>query len=105
MLKKGDYIIFLSIAFLGVALLLFNFFGKQTKKTVIITEKGETVYEGSLSDNKTVTLSGNTVVIENGHACVKSADCKNQICVNTGEISEKGETIVCTPNRVVVEVE
>ncbi|MBQ8648821.1 MAG: NusG domain II-containing protein [Clostridia bacterium] len=105
MLKKGDYIIFLSIAFLGVALLFFNFFGKQTGKTVIITEKGETVYEGSLSDDKTVTLSGNTVVIENGCAYIESANCKNQVCVNTGEISEKGETIVCTPNRVVVEVE
>ena len=32
------------------------------------------------------------------------SNCKNQICVNTGEISDKGETIVCLPNYVIVEI-
>jgi hypothetical protein len=32
------------------------------------------------------------------------SDCKNQVCVNTGKISKAGETIVCLPNYVIVEI-
>ena len=33
------------------------------------------------------------------------ADCPDKICVNTGKISKIGETIVCLPHRVVVEIQ
>jgi hypothetical protein len=33
-----------------------------------------------------------------------SASCKNQVCVDHGAISLKGDSIVCLPNRVVVEI-
>ena len=42
--------------------------------------------------------------IENGKANMESADCPNQICVHHSAISLNGETIVCLPNRVVIEV-
>ena len=32
------------------------------------------------------------------------SDCANQICVNTGAVSLAGESIVCLPNRVMVEI-
>ena len=47
----------------------------------------------------------NTLVIENGKADMISADCPDKLCVNQHAISSKGETIVCLPNKVVVEVE
>ena len=34
-----------------------------------------------------------------------SADCPDKLCVNQHAISSNGETIVCLPNKVVVEVE
>ena len=35
---------------------------------------------------------------------MSDATCKNKICVNTGKISKKGESIVCLPNKTIVEI-
>ena len=45
------------------------------------------------------------LVIEDGKAYMEEADCPNQICVHHSAISHKGETIVCLPNRIVIEVQ
>ncbi len=47
----------------------------------------------------------NTLVIENGKADMISADCPDKLCVKQHAISSNGETIVCLPNKVVVEIE
>jgi hypothetical protein len=44
------------------------------------------------------------LVISDGKADMESADCPNQICVHHSAISHTGETIVCLPNRVVIEI-
>ncbi|MBQ3816943.1 MAG: NusG domain II-containing protein [Clostridia bacterium] len=103
MFKKGDIIVFICILAAGIALIILTLI-KTQGKTVVITENGNEVYTGSLYFNKEVELRGNTVVIKSGRAFVSKADCKNQICVNSPEISKKGETIVCLPNKVIVEV-
>ena len=104
MLKKGDFIIILSVLLLALAssaLVL----SPKSGKTVTVKENNKTVYSGSLYENKTVKLAGNTVEIKNGKVRVSSADCKNQICVNHKSISKKGESIICLPNKVFAEVE
>lgn len=50
------------------------------------------------------SLGYNQVVIENGAARMVSASCPDQVCVQTAPIRLPGQTIVCLPNRVVVEV-
>lgn len=47
----------------------------------------------------------NTLVIQDGKADMISADCPDKLCVDQHAISSNGETIVCLPNKVVVEVE
>ena len=46
----------------------------------------------------------NVVVIEDGTVKMESASCDNQICVKHKLISKDGESIICLPNKVVVEV-
>ena len=46
----------------------------------------------------------NIVIIQDGAVHMDYSNCKNQICVHTGEISDKSETIVCLPNYVIVEI-
>lgn len=46
----------------------------------------------------------NVVVIKDNTVHMDYSDCKNQVCVNTGKISKAGETIVCLPNYVIVEI-
>lgn len=49
-------------------------------------------------------LGYNELVIENGTVRMLKATCPDQVCVHTGAISKPGQTIVCLPNRVVIEI-
>ncbi|MCO7125872.1 NusG domain II-containing protein [Sporolactobacillus shoreicorticis] len=46
----------------------------------------------------------NTIEVKNDQIRVKSADCPDQNCVLTGFISKPGQTIVCLPHRLVIEI-
>lgn len=104
-LKKGDWIILLSV--LAAAVVCFGVFRllhAGSGRTVTVTQDNKTVYTGALTDDHTVTLDGNTVVIRDGRVKMEKADCKNQICVHHAAISRSGESIVCLPNKVLVTI-
>ena len=104
-MKKGDITIILSVlVIIAASFCALRFFG-SAGKTVKISQNNTPIYELSLSEDKEIALSGNTVEIRNGSVRVISADCKNQICVNHKPISKKGESIVCLPNEVIIEIE
>ena len=71
---------------------------------VLTTPEGTTEY--SLSSDRELTLTSQgvtlTVVIENGSAYVRTSDCPDGVCVRTGVISHRGESIVCVPLGVCV---
>lgn len=46
----------------------------------------------------------NVLVIENGTVRMEESSCPDQVCVHTGTIDKPGQTIVCLPNRVVIEI-
>lgn len=102
-LKKGDFaVIFVILA--AAAVSAFLLLPDKGGDTVVITEDGKAVFEGSLFENRKIELSGNTVEISGGEVRVIYADCKNQICAEHAPISKKGETIICLPNRVIAEI-
>lgn len=103
-MKKGDIAIILSIVLLSIISAVFIFTGGKGGEKVIISKNNETVFEGKLNENKTVDLESNVIEIKNDKVWVKEADCNNQICVNHKAISKKGESIVCLPNKVLVEI-
>ena len=104
MLRKGDIVIIAAVLVLAVFSAAFAF-SRGGGETVTVKADNETVYTGSLYYDRTVKLAGNTVVIENGSVYVSDADCKNQICVNHSPITKKGGSIICLPNKVIVEIE
>lgn len=92
-------------AVLAAAVLLTGHRGAQVQVRV----DGRDAGSYSLLTNRTVTIAGynggtNLLVIENGTARVEEASCPDGLCVNTGSISRTGQSIVCLPNRVVVEI-
>ncbi|MBQ8266904.1 MAG: NusG domain II-containing protein [Clostridia bacterium] len=104
-MKKGDIVIIGAVAaafVLSVALLLS--FSKQGSH-VVIKQDNKIIYNKSININETIDTGKNTVIIKDGVVYISDATCKNQVCVNTGKISQKGESIVCLPNRVIVEIE
>lgn len=46
----------------------------------------------------------NVIVIENGSAYMKDADCPDKLCMHQGAIFRDRQTIVCLPHKLVVEV-
>lgn len=48
--------------------------------------------------------SYNLLSVSDGKVVVESADCKDQICVRHKSVSSKGESIICLPHRLVVEI-
>lgn len=52
------------------------------------------------------TKSGdyNTIEVNKDRIRIEKANCPDQICVRTGYISKAGQTIVCLPHRVVIEI-
>ena len=49
-------------------------------------------------------LAGRKLVIENGKARISHADCPDGICEEYRPISYVGETIICLPHKVVIEI-
>ena len=90
-----------------IALVIFKLIARNGS-AVTVSVDGEEKYTYSLSDSiETVikTDSGtNVLVIEGGEAFVREADCPDGICVDHRPISVVGETIVCLPHKLVVEI-
>lgn len=105
---KND--IFLILFFLVIGLGAFAFMQLQGKNgaevRVSVNNKEYGTY--SLDKDQTITIGEDTweniLVIKDGKANMTKADCPDKICVNHAAISKKGETIVCLPHKVVVEI-
>ena len=104
-MKKADVKLIICLAAVGIISLAAVLFCTQNGKTVIITQDGVEVYNGSLSEDKMIDLETNLIEIQNGKVSVKEANCKNQICVNHKKIYKKGELISCIPNKILIVVE
>ncbi len=46
----------------------------------------------------------NHVKVSGGKVSVDEADCANQVCVQAGAVNRIGDTIVCLPHKMVVQV-
>lgn len=95
--------LFLSLAI--ISLLIIGLTGKAGS-TVEVTYDGEVIAEYSLLENGEYPLIGgkNVLVIEDGSAYMKSADCPDGTCIKTGRIRRVGESIICLPNKLAITV-
>lgn len=105
-MRKNDIKLAVLILFIAVVgLFLYISFGKQSAGTVIVTIDGKIYGTYTLDKDQEVPINeSNYLVIENGQADMITANCPDQVCVNHKAISKNRETIVCLPNKVIVEV-
>lgn len=83
--------------------------GAKTEGGILeITIDGDLYGEFPLDEDTemeiTSSYGSNTVVIEQGIAYVKEADCPDKICVGMPEIAYDGEVICCLPHRLFLTV-
>ena len=88
------------------AILLFVF--RTEGNTVTILLDGEIWAEYPLDIDRTVEVrvgdAFNVVVIENGEVRVDKASCPDGICAAHRPVHYNGQSIICLPNDVVVEI-
>ena len=78
--------------------------------SLIVRQNGKVIETLSLDQNITRTVSShqghtNVFQIQDGLVTMKQADCGDHTCVNTGSISRAGQSIVCLPNKLVLQIE
>ncbi|MCK8058288.1 MULTISPECIES: NusG domain II-containing protein [unclassified Fusibacter] len=111
-MKKGDIIIIIAAILLAAALYLgFDLLVPQDgQREVVIKSEGVEVtrlaVDATTSASYTVENSygDNTIYVEGLSVHMHEASCKNQVCVTDGEIDKIGQSLVCLPNRVTVEI-
>ena len=108
--KKQDIWLIAGILVIALAAALIWQLRKETGAHVIVRIDGSATAEYSLNQDREVELEGyqggkNLMRIRDGRVSVTEADCPDGICVNEGEIQYSGQTIVCLPHRIVIEIE
>lgn len=112
--KKGKKkeIILLAVIFVIILVVAVIFYGgkKDDGSIAIVTIDGVEYGSYALSEDQEIPIvingvTTNHLIIKDGMADMIDADCPDQLCVNMKSISMNAETIVCLPNKVVVEVE
>ena len=109
---RNDIILALSVLTFAAAALIIFHSCSSGGKTVNVVINGDVLKSYSLSEDARATISTgdsssgvNVLVIKDGKVYVESANCRDQICVEHAPISKSGETIVCLPHSVVIEIE
>jgi hypothetical protein len=76
---------------------------------VQVRVSGKIVAEYPLDEELETVIKGydngeNKLVIKSGEAYIMEANCPDKLCMNQGKINLEGQSLVCLPNKVVVEI-
>ena len=107
----GDIAVVSTVIILAIVIAIFIMTGSGSRtRTLRIWQDGELIEEVRLTDadsERVVEIDGkyhNKIMIGGGEAGFIDSDCPNHDCVNKGMISKVGQSAVCLPNHVVLEV-
>ena len=108
MIKKSDIVLAVALIVIGLALSYFLSFGQDAGSKLLITCDGEKFGSYHLYEDREVVIERdnhiNKVTIKDGIVSMSFSNCHGQDCIHQGEISKTGETIICLPNKVVLEI-
>lgn len=108
MIKKADIVLFFVLLAFGLALSWNSLFYGAAGNKVLITVDGQPYGTYSLYEDNEIEIENenhiNHIIIKDGLVSMSYSDCKNQICVNSKPISTSKDSIVCLPNKVMVEI-
>ena len=108
-MKRNDWIIAGAALFIALIWLFILQLGKRDGSRVEVYVDGKRTAVYSLAEDREVLITGadggtNLLVIESGSAFIKEASCPDHLCVYQQTASKADETIVCLPNKVLLQV-
>lgn len=107
---RNDIFLVAGILFAAVLLgVIPHFFYKREPAWVCVIRDGQVLEQYALWEDKTVSISDreygyNVLVIRHGEVSVSDADCPDKICVRHKAISLNGESIICLPHKLVIQI-
>ncbi len=108
---RNDIILAVAIVLIAAAGLLLFTLTKEEGSTVAVKIDGVVIDTYPLSENIEVSIktgendgSINVLTIKDGKASISEADCPDKICIESRAVSFVGETIVCLPHKLVIEI-
>lgn len=108
---RNDIILAVAIVLIAAAGLLLFVLTKEEGSTVAVKIDGVVTDTYPLSENREVSIRTgendeniNILTIKDGKASISEADCPDKICVESRAVSFVGETIVCLPHKLVIEI-
>ena len=108
MFRPADIILAIGLIVLGFAMSFYLAMGQDAGGQVEVRTAGELYGVYDLDKDQTVTVRQgsheNEFEIRDGQVRMLRANCRNHDCIQQGAISRTGETIVCLPHKVVLEV-
>ena len=106
--RRHDILFIAVLLFLCAAAALGLYVFREDGDTVTVSIDGQLYAEYPLTEDRVVELISdggfNRLVIEDGYAYVEEASCPDGICSSHGPIGHNGESIICLPNKVVIEI-
>lgn len=106
--QKNDILLFGIILIAALLLWGYTLVTRNEGGYAVVTVDGEEWRRYPLSESmETEIATGygtNYLVIVDGKASVIEADCPDGLCVRQRDIRYEGETIVCLPHKLVVEI-
>lgn len=117
MIKKWDFIIIFILIFISfIPYIVFTIQQvgvKEGPPIAIVSVENKEIMRIPLTENESTevldvctTESGKNILeIKDNEIRVRNSECPEQICTRTGFISKPGQTIICLPHRLIVEIE
>lgn len=107
-MKKGDILLAAAVLAIAAGVYLYYSTDVQPGGGVEVMVEGESVAFLPLDRDDNIRVETeqgyNVISVQDGVVAVTEADCRDQICVEHKKIRNTGETIVCLPHKLVVEV-
>ncbi len=108
-MKKVDYIVLIFLLLITTAVFVHNIKELNLKTTqVVIKQYGKEIKRLDIHVDTKYKVEHekeyNNVVIENQKVWIESANCSEQLCVHHNPISNVGESIICLPHQLSIEI-
>ena len=105
--KKAIVLVIVILAVAGACLLLHMLVGEKSADYITIKVNGKVEGIYSLAEDREIKLNNgsNILKIKNGEADMVWADCPEQLCGKQKAVSKNKESIICLPNKIIVEVD
>lgn len=107
--RKLDIFLLTSLVLLGIFISIYIYFPQTESGTYVqVRVDGKVIATYPLSENRSEKIETNngtnTFLIKDACVQITASDCHDHVCEKMNTISNSGETIICLPHKLVLEI-